>query len=266
MRAILGHSGNKVFSGGTEWEYQPDQACWTNAAGESSNSRPPQDKAIPALVPYIISFPEWPESKAQRVNAANPEHAAAEATKQWEADSICYHVAEGVPMIAKVGSLYFQVTGEMVPTYKAQITEWTPDLPQEEEETEPPGPYKIGLCCNCGGTFDESKTIIEGGREICRECPQLIEGRSKPVATSLAVYFNGADWVVAESAEEAEQLCCDYYELPVAESSGPMLLQPSDKTLDIHQGDPDDLSGYRKQTMAQWAAKKGRGFLATTEF
>jgi hypothetical protein len=156
-----------VVSRGVEWEYQPDQACWTNDAGQVSPIRPELD--------YEVSFPEWPDSGVQRVQAPNAEVAAAEAVRLWEHDSLCYHVAEGDSAIVKVGELYFQVTGEMVPTYKAQITERPPDLLEEEVESD--GQDKLGMCCHCGGSFPKSQTtIFRLGLELCADCAKDHDG------------------------------------------------------------------------------------------
>lgn len=39
-------STNIVRSSGTEWEYQPDQSCWTNDKGDVSIHRPLPDESL----------------------------------------------------------------------------------------------------------------------------------------------------------------------------------------------------------------------------
>jgi hypothetical protein len=94
--------------------------------------------------------------------------------------------------------------------------------------------------------------------------PDLVPGVTA-YANNLAVYHNEDDWVVAESAEESREICAANYGVPLDEVADFAVCAP-ETTLAVHEGDPDNASERREQTMAQWAAEQGKRFLCSINF
>lgn len=81
--------------------------------------------------------------------------------------------------------------------------------------------------------------------------------------SKLGVYFNGFDWVIAESAADASTV------LAGDDEAGPLIARicwrklPNDEQIVVWD---EELENQRSQTALEWVQECGRGFLCSTEF
>jgi hypothetical protein len=88
----------------------------------------------------------------------------------------------------------------------------------------------------------------------------------------LSVYANSVtEWYVAESPEQARAMLLEANSIshgpniPEAELDLEFTQEPDDKVLKLEIDESGDLQ-VKELTCAEWAAKNGKGFLATTEY
>lgn len=86
---------------------------------------------------------------------------------------------------------------------------------------------------------------------------------SPNMSKELHVYRNKViDWVIAESPSDADAVLIEHGGGPPDEPSEWEQL-PDDRVIWIRD---EDLVGRQEKTCAEWAAERGRCFLASTEF
>jgi hypothetical protein len=86
----------------------------------------------------------------------------------------------------------------------------------------------------------------------------------------LSVYANSViEWFVAESADEAagmlRKMNAEQWKMDEEELDTAFVQEPDDKKLSL-EGDYEPSVRVMQLTCEEWAAKNGKGFLATTEY
>lgn len=77
----------------------------------------------------------------------------------------------------------------------------------------------------------------------------------------LAVWYDGEDWVIASSAEDADRICAELYGSGDLECKWRKL--PNDKVICV---DFEDGPGRIELTCGQWIRRNGRGHLCSLDY
>lgn len=86
---------------------------------------------------------------------------------------------------------------------------------------------------------------------------------------TLHVYTTSCDWWVAESEEAAALMHKEHYGETLEEMCDDLTLLPGDKIIRIvcdENGEISDHGESVERTAAEWAAREGRGLLASSEY
>ena len=96
------------------------------------------------------------------------------------------------------------------------------------------------------------------------KCSESKEGMAVP----MNMYFNGSDWVIAESAADAADIMVAQSGI-TADTTAWHAMAPDERLWFWFDGDPLDEDGERvreTKTVAEWVAERGRGYVASADY